>query len=128
MGVKSYEGWKKAPPWNSVGHRDPLGVLTLGRSISSLISVQLEKTKKLSASTQRVDMDRLVDCSIWGPDQGVIILQKYMDYCGIVQCKRHGTYPMAKAKAKVVGDFPKHKACLGSSLDPQPRGACQIPQ
>jgi hypothetical protein len=29
---------------------------------------------------------------------------------------------VAKAEAKAVGGLPKHKVCLGGSLDPQPRG------
>jgi hypothetical protein len=36
-------------------------------------------------------MDRVVDCSIWGPNQGVIVLQRYRDYSMIVQGKRHWT-------------------------------------
>jgi hypothetical protein len=72
VGVESYEGWKEALPWDSVGYRDPLGVPTLGRGIYSLISVQLEKPRSLSASTQRVHMDRVVIRSIWSLDHRVI--------------------------------------------------------
>ena len=37
-------------------------------------------------------------------------------------------YSVAKIEARAVGGLPKYKVCLGSSLEPQPRGACQIPQ
>jgi hypothetical protein len=32
--------------------------------------------------------------------------------------------PMAKVGARAMGGLPKHKVCLGSSLEIQPREAC----
>jgi hypothetical protein len=32
----------------------------------------------------------------------------------------------AKARARAVGGLLYYKICLGTSLEPQPRGACQI--
>jgi hypothetical protein len=37
-------------------------------------------------------------------------------------------YPTAKARARAGGGLSKYKVCLGNSLDPQPKRACQIPQ
>jgi hypothetical protein len=64
VGAKSYEGYMKVLPWDIAGHRDPLGVLILGRSISPLIHVCLEKPRSLLAATQRIDEDRIVTRSI----------------------------------------------------------------
>jgi hypothetical protein len=68
-----------------LGTQGPPGVLTLRRGISPLIHVQLEKPRSLLGCTQRINEDRVVTSSIWSPDQGVIVLQKCREYCGIVQ-------------------------------------------
>jgi hypothetical protein len=76
VGAESCGKKKKALPWDITGHGDPLGVPTLERGIFPLIHIQLEKKNSLLVPTQRIDEDRVVACSIWSLDQGVIIPQR----------------------------------------------------
>lgn len=101
MGVESYEGWKEALLWDSIGYWDPLGVSTLGRGIYSLISIQLDKPKSLLASTQRVHVDRVVIRSIWSLDHRVIFLQKYVGYSGTDMGMGHMTIQRLRHGAKL---------------------------
>jgi hypothetical protein len=85
-----------ALPWNNVGYKDPLGVPMFGRGMSSLIHVQLEIPRNLTASNQRLDKDKVVSCSIWSSDQGVIVIQWYRTTLGQPRDRGWGC-PAAKA-------------------------------
>jgi hypothetical protein len=78
-------------PEDRARYRDPSGVPTFGRGIFSLINIQLGKLRNLSTSNQRIDVDRMVACSIWSPNQGITIPQRCRDYSRIIQGLRHGT-------------------------------------
>jgi hypothetical protein len=83
------------------------------------------ETKESIGICSRIDEDRVVACSIWSPDQGISVLQSYRDYLGTVEGHGPGAVQQLRHGS---GWFFKTQVCLGSSLDPQTRGAYQIPQ
>jgi hypothetical protein len=55
----------------------------------TLCTCPIGKNENLLEFVQKEDDDRIIGCSIWSPNQEVIILQRFGDYFGIVRQLEH---------------------------------------
>ena len=84
MWFESYGQLKKGLPWNNVRYRDPLRGLILGRSKSSLISIQPKKPRNFLAFIHVIDKDRMVTHFIWS------LRASSMVYCKLSDIQKEG--------------------------------------